>query len=86
MVTIIFETHSTTLDNQAKLAAGWYDVGLSKLGKEQAEDLGKRRGNQNLMQSFAPTYSAHIERPGLLLATNSQSSKTRACANAITAT
>lgn len=43
MVTIIFETHSTTIDNEAKLAAGWYDVPLSELGEQQAKQLGERR-------------------------------------------
>lgn len=42
MVTIIFESHSTTEDNEAKLAAGWYDVALSQLGKPQARQLGER--------------------------------------------
>jgi broad specificity phosphatase PhoE len=46
MIHIIFETHSTTVDNQAKLAAGWYDVALSELGEQQARDLGERRKGQ----------------------------------------
>jgi broad specificity phosphatase PhoE len=40
MVNIIFETHSTTVDNLAKLAAGWYDVALSELGEQQAKPGG----------------------------------------------
>lgn len=47
MITIIFETHSTTIDNQAKLAAGWYDVALSELGEQQAKELGERRKGQH---------------------------------------
>lgn len=46
MVTIIFETHSTTEDNEAKLAAGWYDVALSEIGKTQAKQLGERYEGQ----------------------------------------
>lgn len=46
MVTIIFESHATTKDNEAKLAAGWYDVALSKLGEQQARELGERYVNQ----------------------------------------
>lgn len=42
MVTILFESHSTTEDNEAKLAAGWYDVALSELGEEQARQLSRR--------------------------------------------
>src|SRR5688572_4370196 len=52
MITIIFETHSTTVDNQAKLAAGWYDVALSELGEQQAKDLGLRRKGQHFDAIF----------------------------------
>lgn len=52
MITIIFETHSTTIDNQAKLAAGWYDVALSELGEQQAKDLGLRRKGQHFDAIF----------------------------------
>ncbi len=34
-VEIWFEPHSTTTDNEAKLASGWNDVDLSELGKSQ---------------------------------------------------
>jgi len=40
---IIFESHSTTLDNASGQAAGWYDVALSELGEQQAKQLGERR-------------------------------------------
>lgn len=43
MVTIIFEAHSTSLDNEKKLSSGWNDVELSPLGEKQAKDLGERR-------------------------------------------
>lgn len=42
MIDIIFESHSTTEGNEAKLAAGWYDVVLSELGEQQAKQLGER--------------------------------------------
>lgn len=42
MVTIIFESHGTTHDNEANLSSGWYDVELSELGKRQAKELGER--------------------------------------------
>lgn len=42
MVKIIFESHSTTFDNESGKASGWLDVGLSNIGKQQALDLGKR--------------------------------------------
>jgi broad specificity phosphatase PhoE len=39
---LYFETHSTSLDNEAALASGWFDVDLSPRGEEQAQDLGRR--------------------------------------------
>jgi broad specificity phosphatase PhoE len=42
MITIIFESHATSLDNEAKLASGWNDVDLANLGHENAADLGVR--------------------------------------------
>lgn len=42
MVTIIFESHATTLDNEAGLSSGRFDVELSELGKRQARELGAR--------------------------------------------
>ena len=40
---LIFETHATSLDNEAGLASGWFDVDLSPLGERQARELGLRR-------------------------------------------
>lgn len=42
MITIIFEAHSTTIDNEAHLASGWNDVSLSELGIKQSKELGER--------------------------------------------
>lgn len=42
MITIIFEAHGTTYDNEEKRASGWDDVELSDLGKRQAKELGER--------------------------------------------
>lgn len=42
MVTIIFESHGTTFDNEDHLSSGHNDVELSNLGKEQAKELGER--------------------------------------------
>ena len=40
--TIIFETHSTSLDNEAGIASGHNDVDLSETGLRQAKGLGER--------------------------------------------
>lgn len=47
MIRIIFESHGTTSDNEAGLSSGWYDVGLSELGKKQAKELGERYKKNN---------------------------------------
>ena len=52
MVTIIFESHGTTTDNEKHLSSGSYDVGLSALGNEQAKGLGKRYENESFDAIF----------------------------------
>jgi len=52
MVTIIFEAHGTTVDNEAKRASGHNDCPLSALGEEQARELGKRYKNEELAAIF----------------------------------
>jgi len=52
MVTIVFESHSTTLDNEAHLSSGHFDVGLSDLGLKQSKELGERYGNDNFDAIF----------------------------------
>jgi len=42
MTEIIFEAHSTTTDNEARLASGHNDVELSELGVRQSHELGER--------------------------------------------
>ena len=39
---IYFSPHSTSYDNEAKLASGWKDVELSPLGIQQSKELGER--------------------------------------------
>ncbi len=42
MITIVFESHATTRDNEDRLASGHYDVELSSLGETQARQMGER--------------------------------------------
>ncbi len=48
MVTIIFEPHSTTVDNEAKRASGWNDIELSELGVKQCIELLERSRDRNI--------------------------------------
>ncbi len=52
MVTIIFESHGTTHDNEVKLSSGWYDVELSELGIQQVKNLGERYERDNFDMIF----------------------------------
>ncbi|HEX8932191.1 MAG TPA: histidine phosphatase family protein [Patescibacteria group bacterium] len=52
MVSIIFETHSTSYDNEQHLASGWNDVELSPLGIKQAKELGERRDREHFDTIF----------------------------------
>lgn len=52
MVTIIFEAHGTTYDNENHLASGHDDAELSELGKRQAKELGERYTNDYLDAIF----------------------------------
>ncbi len=58
MITIIFESHSTTFDNQAELSSGHNDVALSELGENQAKELGERYKNQNFDAIFLFGFAA----------------------------
>ncbi len=46
MITIIFESHATTFDNENHLSSGHNDVELSPLGIRQAIELGERYKNE----------------------------------------
>lgn len=52
MLTIIFESHSTTLDNEAHRASGHNDVELSPLGIQQSKELGERYKGQRFEAIF----------------------------------
>lgn len=52
MITIIFEPHSTTIDNEAKRASGWNDIELSELGIKQCVELADRSRDRELDAIF----------------------------------
>jgi broad specificity phosphatase PhoE len=51
-LTVVFETHASSLDNEAGLASGWFDVGLSASGERQAQSLGERRRGGDIAVVF----------------------------------
>ena len=50
---IVFETHSTTTDNERWIASGWLDGQLSPLGRRQAKELGERRADEEIVAVFS---------------------------------
>ncbi|MBI2597338.1 histidine phosphatase family protein [Candidatus Daviesbacteria bacterium] len=52
MITIIFETHATSLDNENYLSSGHNDITLSSLGEQQAKQLGRRYKDQKFDTIF----------------------------------
>lgn len=75
MITIIFEAHGTTYDNENKRASGWDDAELSELGKKQAKELGERYKNErfdaifcsDLRRSYKTAEIAFADRGFLIL-------------------
>ena len=49
---VVFESHATSLDNEAGLASGWFDIALSATGEEQARQLGVRRRDDDFAAVF----------------------------------
>ena len=54
MITVWFEPHKTTLDNEAKLASGWNDVDLSPIGAgEQMQECVERFSKLSIQAIFS---------------------------------
>ncbi len=47
-VQVVYETHSTTTDNESGIATGWLPGELSATGLENARDLGRRRRDDDI--------------------------------------
>lgn len=55
---LVFETHSTTEDNERGVATGWLPGKLSALGREQARGMGDRRRADRI----AAVFTSDLER------------------------
>lgn len=51
-IDLVFETHSTTVDNEEGRATGWLPGRLSAQGRAEAEELGRRRRADGLAAVF----------------------------------
>jgi broad specificity phosphatase PhoE len=60
-VHIVYETHSTSLDNERGIATGWLGGELSAQGREQARELGQRRRHDSIDVVFASDLNRAVE-------------------------
>jgi broad specificity phosphatase PhoE len=60
-VEVVFETHSTTLDNERGIATGWLPGELSPQGRENARELGERRRDDGIACVFTSDLRRAVE-------------------------
>jgi 2,3-bisphosphoglycerate-dependent phosphoglycerate mutase len=60
-VEVVYETHSTSEDNEAGIATGWLPGRLSVAGREQARELGERRRDDGLSVVFTSDLRRAVE-------------------------
>lgn len=60
-VQLVYETHSTTTDNEAGIATGWLPGRLSEAGRGNARDLGMRRRDDGLDAIFVSDFERALE-------------------------
>jgi broad specificity phosphatase PhoE len=61
VTTVVFETHSTTEDNENGIMTGWLPGRLSAAGRRQAEELGARRRDDGLDAIFSSDLGRAVE-------------------------
>ena len=60
-IEVVFETHSTTEDNELGRATGWLPGRLSAQGREQARQLGRRRSDNGICAVFTSDLHRAVE-------------------------
>jgi len=60
-VQVVFETHSTSEDNESGIATGWLGGRLSAEGRQQAAQLGERRRADGVTAVFASDLNRAVE-------------------------
>jgi broad specificity phosphatase PhoE len=60
-VQVVYETHSTSEDNELGFATGWLGGTLSPVGREQARQLGQRRRNDGVDIVIASDLNRAVE-------------------------
>jgi broad specificity phosphatase PhoE len=60
-IELVFETHSTSEDNEAGRATGWLPGRLSEQGRVQAQALGRRRREDGIAAVFSSDLGRAVE-------------------------
>ena len=60
-VSVVYETHSTSVDNERGIATGWLEGALSDTGRKQARNLGERRRDDGLAIVFTSDLGRAVE-------------------------
>jgi broad specificity phosphatase PhoE len=60
-VEVVYETHSTSVDNERGIATGWLNGTLSTTGREQARELGRRRADDGISAVYASDLGRAVE-------------------------
>jgi broad specificity phosphatase PhoE len=60
-VSVVFETHATSEDNERGIATGWLDGRLSTLGRRQAAELGVRRREDGIGVVYTSDLARAVE-------------------------
>jgi 2,3-bisphosphoglycerate-dependent phosphoglycerate mutase len=60
-IELVFETHATTEDNERGVATGWRPGVLSAAGREQAQELGRRRADDGIEAIFVSDLARAVE-------------------------
>jgi len=70
-VTLVYETHSTTEDNESGIVTGWLPGRLLQAGRAQAAKLGLRRQNDGLSSVFVSDLARAVETAAIALSGSS---------------
>ena len=63
--TLVFETHSITIDNERGLATGWQPGELSEAGRALAAELGARRHDDGIAVTFTSDLARAVDTAGI---------------------
>jgi broad specificity phosphatase PhoE len=65
---IVYETHSTSTDNEAGVATGWNQGRLSEAGRRQAGELGERRRDDGIAAVLTSDLGRAVETAAIAFA------------------